>query len=260
MSAAILISKDELEAFSAASLEAGGFQQDYARQSAELLVWANLLGAESHGVLRIPRYIEMVELRITKGDARPTLSREFGAIAVYDGDLVPGATGLSIAGDKAVELASRFGIGLSSIMRTNHAGSVGCRKGGKDRDGRHRHVGLQATDGLPRIPNGGGLDQSDSNSRPGQKSSPPHYSRHVNGGRRLAKSWPQGMLEGPFRRIGAWMRMASRRPTQQGQGGVAHVGTERIGLIVDDRGSRQRAGRQSAYFSSARREAGRSFS
>ncbi|MEY9780167.1 Ldh family oxidoreductase [Sinorhizobium fredii] len=120
-----VIAKDILEAFSASLLEAGGFRADYARQSAELLVWANLRGADSHGVLRIPRYIEMAELGIVKGDAKPDLSREFGAVSVIDGDHVPGATGMAMTADKAVELAEKFGIGLCSIVRTSHAGAIG---------------------------------------------------------------------------------------------------------------------------------------
>ncbi|ASY66833.1 Malate dehydrogenase (plasmid) [Sinorhizobium sojae CCBAU 05684] len=120
-----VIAKETLEAFSASLLEAGGFKRDYARQSAELLVWANLRGADSHGVLRIPRYIEMTELGIVNGDARPELSREFGAVAVIEGDRVPGATGMSMAADKAVALAETFGIGLCSIVRTSHCGAIG---------------------------------------------------------------------------------------------------------------------------------------
>lgn len=120
-----LIGRQALEDFVAALLRSGGFRPDYARQSAELLVWANLRGADSHGVLRVPRYIEMVELGIVKGDARPEFQREFAAIAVLDGDRVPGASGMVMAADKAIELARKFGIGLCSIMRTSHAGAIG---------------------------------------------------------------------------------------------------------------------------------------
>lgn len=119
------ITKDALVAFAASLLEAGGFRRDYARQTAELLVWANLRGADSHGVLRIPRYIEMAEHGIVKGDAKPAFAREFGAIAIIDGDLAPAAAGLALAADKAVDFAGKFGIGLCSIMRTSHAGAVG---------------------------------------------------------------------------------------------------------------------------------------
>lgn len=120
-----MIAKDALETFAAALLEAGGFRPDYARQTAELLVWANLRGAESHGVLRIPRYVEMVEQGIVNGRAEPKFARQFGAIAVIEGDRVPGASGMIMTSDHAVALAGQFGIGLCSIMHTSHAGAVG---------------------------------------------------------------------------------------------------------------------------------------
>lgn len=120
-----LIGKDELLVFAAALLEAGGFSPEYAHQSADLLVWANLRGAESHGVLRVPRYVEMVELGIVNGQAKPTILHEFGAVCRMDGDRIPGAAGMNMAAAKAQELAARFGIGLCEISRTSHAGAIG---------------------------------------------------------------------------------------------------------------------------------------
>jgi ureidoglycolate dehydrogenase (NAD+) len=60
-----------------------------------------------------------------KGNAKPVVASEFGAITVIEGDLAPGASGMAIAADKAVELAEKFGIGLCSIVRTSHAGAIG---------------------------------------------------------------------------------------------------------------------------------------
>ncbi|MGP4689596.1 Ldh family oxidoreductase [Agrobacterium pusense] len=120
-----LIGRSALVDFAAALLKSGGFGTEYAAQSAELLVWANLRGADSHGVLRIPRYIEMVELGIVKGNAEPKVKHEFGAVCRLDGDLVPGAAGMSIATKKAVDLATKFGIGLCEISRTSHSGAIG---------------------------------------------------------------------------------------------------------------------------------------
>lgn len=120
-----IVSRVALEDFSRALLQAGGFSAEYAKTSAELLVWANLRGADSHGVLRIPRYVEMVEQGIVHGHAEPRYLTEKGATAVIDGDKVPGAFGMAMATDKALELAEKFGIGLCSIMRTSHAGAIG---------------------------------------------------------------------------------------------------------------------------------------
>lgn len=121
----VSIPKDALEAFAAALLRAGGFAEEHARRSAELLVWANLRGAESHGVLRIPRYIEMVEQGIVNGDAQPRIAQRFGAVTVIEGDRVPGASGMYAAAETAISLAADHGIGLCSIVRTSHAGAVG---------------------------------------------------------------------------------------------------------------------------------------
>ena len=94
-----------LRAFAASLLQAGGFAPDHAAQTADLLVWANLRGADSHGVLRIPRYVEMVELGMINPKAEPRLVSEFGATAVLDADRAPGAVGMTMAAEKAVALA-----------------------------------------------------------------------------------------------------------------------------------------------------------
>ena len=114
-----------LRAFAASLLEAGGFVPDHAAQTADLLVWANLRGADSHGVLRIPRYLEMVELGIINTKAELRFVSEFGATAVLDADRAPGAVGMTMAAEKAVALASSSGIGWCSVRNVSHAGAVG---------------------------------------------------------------------------------------------------------------------------------------
>ena len=58
----VAIDSGTLQRFAAELLAAGGFAPEQAEQTAAMLVWANLRGVDSHGVLRIPRYVEMVEL------------------------------------------------------------------------------------------------------------------------------------------------------------------------------------------------------
>jgi ureidoglycolate dehydrogenase (NAD+) len=120
-----IVDSEALRGFSADLLRAGGFVPDHAAQTADLLVWANLRGADSHGVLRIPRYVEMVELGIINPNAEPRLVTDFGAIAVLDADRAPGAVGMVLAADKAVSLATRSGIGWCSAKNVTHAGAVG---------------------------------------------------------------------------------------------------------------------------------------
>lgn len=120
-----IVDGDVLRTFSASLLHAGGFASDHAAQTADLLVWANLRGADSHGVLRIPRYIEMVEEGTINPGAAPRIVREVGAIAVLDADRAPGAVGMLLAAEKAVALAANSAIGWCSAKNITHAGAIG---------------------------------------------------------------------------------------------------------------------------------------
>lgn len=106
-------------------LRAGGFAADQAAQTAKMLVWANLRGADSHGVLRIPRYVEMVELGLINPAARPHQVSGKGAVSVIDAEQAPGAVGMNIAARTAAELADAHGIGWCAVRRISHAGAIG---------------------------------------------------------------------------------------------------------------------------------------
>jgi ureidoglycolate dehydrogenase (NAD+) len=120
-----IVDSGTLRSFSANLLQAGGFAPDHAAQTADLLVWANLRGADSHGVLRIPRYVEMVELGIINPKPELRFVSEFGATAVLDADRAPGAAGMIMATEKAMAMAPVSGIGWCSARNITHAGAVG---------------------------------------------------------------------------------------------------------------------------------------
>lgn len=119
------IDADALLSFARALLEGGGFHADDARQTAEMLIWANLRGADSHGVLRIPRYVEMIESGVMTSGHAPRHVAGRGAIRVLDGGKCPGAVGMNAAVASAAELAEAHGIGWCAIRATSHAGAVG---------------------------------------------------------------------------------------------------------------------------------------
>ena len=114
-----------LQGFAAALLRAGGFTADQAEQTAAMLVWANLRGANSHGVLRIPRYVEMVQLGLIDPAAEPRQVSGKGAIAVIDAQRAPGAVGMNIAARTAAQLADTHGIGWCAVRSISHAGAIG---------------------------------------------------------------------------------------------------------------------------------------
>jgi ureidoglycolate dehydrogenase (NAD+) len=121
----VAISSTSLQAFAAALLKAGGFAADQAEQTAAMLVWANLRGADSHGVLRIPRYVEMAELGLINPRAEPRQVSGKGAVAMIDADHAPGAVGMNLAARTAVQLADVHGIGWCAVRAITHAGAIG---------------------------------------------------------------------------------------------------------------------------------------
>jgi ureidoglycolate dehydrogenase (NAD+) len=121
----VTFAPDVLRDYARVLLAAGGFQPADARKAADLLVWANLRGIDSHGVLRIPRYMEMVKLGMIDPAAEPRVVSEHGAVALVDAALAPGATGMELVTQKAVEIAGRSGAGFCVGRNTTHAGAVG---------------------------------------------------------------------------------------------------------------------------------------
>lgn len=121
----VLFSAEDLQRYAAALLARGGFGRRQAEQTAEVLVWANARGVDSHGVLRIPRYVEMVEAGTINPAAEPAVIETKGAISVLEASRAPGATAMVAAMQEAVTQASRFGIGWCSARSITHAGAIG---------------------------------------------------------------------------------------------------------------------------------------
>lgn len=115
----------DLQRYASALLAGGGFRPQQAEQTAEVLVWANARGVDSHGVLRIPRYVEMVEAGTIDPTANPAVVERKGAISVLEGARAPGATAMVATMQEAIAQASRFGLGWCSARNITHAGAIG---------------------------------------------------------------------------------------------------------------------------------------
>jgi len=120
-----LFRAETLKAYVSALLQAGGYTGAHADRTADILVWADARGTNSHGVLRIPRYIEMVGLGMINPTADPHVTTQDGAIAVVEAGKAPGPSAMVVAMDTAIDLASQFNIGWCSARNITHAGAVG---------------------------------------------------------------------------------------------------------------------------------------
>ena len=93
----------ELTAFSSAVFVAAGARDEDAQIVSESLVGANLVGHDSHGVMRLPFYVEWMEKGWVNTQATFKVVTEAGSFAVIDGDWGFG----QVMGRKATKLAIR---------------------------------------------------------------------------------------------------------------------------------------------------------
>ena len=114
-----------LERFAAALFEALGVARAMAEPWAKSLVWANLRGVDSHGVLRIPNYIDRLQRKTINPTPNMRLQMRAGAIAVLEADRAPGAVAMSVAMEEAIARAREVHVGWCAARNITHAGAVG---------------------------------------------------------------------------------------------------------------------------------------
>jgi LDH2 family malate/lactate/ureidoglycolate dehydrogenase len=106
-------------------LAAVGASAEIAGQVARSLVMANMLGHDSHGILRLAQYARGVESGRIKPAETPRLASSRGATAVVDGRWGFGQPAAALATDVAIERASAAGVAAVTIVSCNHIGRLG---------------------------------------------------------------------------------------------------------------------------------------
>jgi LDH2 family malate/lactate/ureidoglycolate dehydrogenase len=102
-----------------------GLPPEDAEIEAEVLIWANLRGVDSHGVLRIPLYLEWVSAGTM--NIRPNIQvlQETPATILIDADRAFGPVVTTMAMRRVMEKAKKVGIGWGLIRDTTHQGAMG---------------------------------------------------------------------------------------------------------------------------------------
>ena len=102
-----------------------GLPPEDAETEAEVLIWANLRGVDSHGVLRIPWYVERVEAG--QMNPRPNIQvlKETPATLLVDADHAFGPVVTTFAMKRVMKKAKEVGIGWGFIRDTTHQGAMG---------------------------------------------------------------------------------------------------------------------------------------
>ena len=109
----------------AAILRAWGLDEDSIAATAEVMLYADLRGIESHGVSTLTLYDEYRRSNKLTLRPQPYVVRESPVTALLDGDGGLGHLPSQCAMRLAIEKAAKCGVGVVSVRNSNHFGAAG---------------------------------------------------------------------------------------------------------------------------------------
>jgi len=119
------VASKPLKAFTKEVFVRVGMPPEDAEIVSDVLVWANLRGVDSHGVLRIPWYGELVDAG--QMNPRPNIKvlKETAATVFINSDRAFGPVVTTFAMNQVMEKAKQVGIGWGLIRNLTHQGAMG---------------------------------------------------------------------------------------------------------------------------------------
>ena len=121
----LIVPADDLIADVAAIFASVGAAKPEADAIAEHLVDANLTGHDSHGVVRVPRYLDWLSRGFLVLGQEPSVVIESDALMLLDGNLGFGQVIGKQAVKRGIELARSKGLALIALRRAGHLGRIG---------------------------------------------------------------------------------------------------------------------------------------
>lgn len=117
--------QNQLQKITTDIFEAGGVPSDEAPIISELLVDSNLAGHDSHGVIRIPQYINFIKSGRIQPGASMDIERKSPSHALINGNWGFGHVIAQKAMSFAIEKAKASTISAISVYNCNHIGHIG---------------------------------------------------------------------------------------------------------------------------------------
>lgn len=115
---------EALTRFGTAILETFGVPTKDAHLLADSLVVAELWGHSSHGMLRLPWYVERLRSGVMTAVTKPEIVMDGGAVTVIDGHHGIGQVLSARAVDLGIERARKHGISAVGVRNSNHFGTA----------------------------------------------------------------------------------------------------------------------------------------
>lgn len=131
------------------------FTQEKATLLAKIFTESTIDGVSSHGINRVPLFIEYIKKGVININADAEKIASFGNIERWDGHLGPGIINATTCANRAIALAKEHGMGLVALRNTNHwmrGGSYGIQAADAG------CISIMFTNTQPNMPPWGGKD------------------------------------------------------------------------------------------------------
>lgn len=127
-----------------------------ARLLADTLVFADVRGVHSHGVLRVAEYVDKLTIKGVDPRARPRTTSDKGAALVVDAANAMGQIGCVYAMEQAIARARTTHVAIAAVGGSNHCGALSYFSEMARKEGM---IGLAASNALPTMAPYGGIDK-----------------------------------------------------------------------------------------------------
>ncbi|MBE0555767.1 MAG: Ldh family oxidoreductase [Proteobacteria bacterium] len=152
----VMARQDQLETFCTRVLEKLGVPREEAEITAVTLVWANLRGVDTHGVLRLPLYAARLKSGAMAPSLNLTTEKETIATALLNGHDGIGQVISCRAMEMAIRKAREAGVSYVAVRNSNHFGAAAYyAMMALD----HDMIGLTFTNASPRLAPTGGVER-----------------------------------------------------------------------------------------------------
>jgi len=114
------ISSQEMRSVLASLFTKHGFSKEQANTLARIHTESTVDGIYSHGINRVPVFIDYVKQGLIKIDNTVSKVASLGSIERWNGNKASGVLNALKCTDRAIDLAKTHGMGLVALRNTNH--------------------------------------------------------------------------------------------------------------------------------------------
>ncbi|MCC7352360.1 MAG: Ldh family oxidoreductase [Anaerolineae bacterium] len=121
----LTVAVESLRGFGQSAFASVGMSAEDAATATDVLIRADLRGIETHGMVRLPVYVNRIRKELINPRARPHIVRETPTTLLVDGDRGLGLVVSTWTMDRCIAKAKEMGSAWAAVRHTSHAGAIG---------------------------------------------------------------------------------------------------------------------------------------